>query len=380
MVTPRCGRRSRPRIGWPTAPLVLLMIALAPPPTATAQDPAAAAGVTWWGSLTADPVRFASLPMSFEEAISPPPGKWQASFAVEYFNLWFGSWHTGVIHREFGLQGTPLNPWELRTLERRHPDDPFFRLDVEGWRGRLTVARGLGHGLGVVVDVPWIQIGAPRWDAISSKFHELFGLPVGDRNDIARGQTLIYIRGRDRDRHIEAWNELNGSGLGDLRLTVNGPLGGWLGGRHAWAVSVEAPTGARGTLRGSGGWDLGARWFGTWSWRSSRLRLGAGYTKLARSGTFLGVQRADTWHALGEWLLPVGRADSLMVGFTLHTSPLHDFTDAHPAAPSLVLDLGWGFPVGNGRRIELSIAENVTGDGTAPDLVLRIRVVGAPRR
>ncbi|MCG6961826.1 MAG: hypothetical protein LJE95_00995, partial [Acidobacteria bacterium] len=69
---------------------------------------------SWWGTLTADPVRFASLPMSFEEAVTPPPGRWQASFAVEYFNLWFGSWHTAVIHRVLGLQGTPLNPRELR--------------------------------------------------------------------------------------------------------------------------------------------------------------------------------------------------------------------------------------------------------------------------
>lgn len=332
----------------------------------------------WWAFVSADPVRFSSLPLSFEEALAPAQGQWQTSFSIEYFNLWFGSWHTAVIHREFGLQGTPLNRWELRMLERRHPEDAIFRLDAEGWLGRLTVAHGLGHGLAAVIDVPWIQVGAPQWDAISEEFHKLFGLRVGDRADIARSQTLIYIRGADRSQSIEAWDELNGAGLGDVRLTVNGPLGGWLGGSHRWAVSLEAPTGSETTLRGSGGWDAGARWFGTWGWGKARIRLAAGFTKLAASGSFLGVERSNTWHALGEYVRPMGRSQTFMAGLSLHTSPIREFTDSEPGDPSLVLDLGWGFRVGRRHRLEIALAENVTGQGTAPDFVFHVRLVRSP--
>jgi hypothetical protein len=334
----------------------------------------------WWGPVAVDPLRFASLPLSFEEAVRPAPGRWKASFPAAYFNLWSGSWHTGIIHREFGLRGKPLSPWELRTLERRHPNDAIYRLDVEGWVGRLALARGLGHGLGLVVDVPWIQIGAPRWDAISERFHQVLGLSMGDRGFIANGQTLVYIRGLDRDRVIEGWRELNGSGLGDARLTVNGSLGRWLGGRHTWALSLEAPTGGEGTLRGSGGWDLGARWFGSWRLRTATLRLAAGYTRLSTSGTFLGAERSDTWHVLGAYLRPVGAVSTLMAGLSFHTSPLSRFTDAKPGDPSLVFDLGWGFDLGEGYRLEAAVIEDVTAIGTAPDIVFQVRLVVVPGR
>ena len=336
----------------------------------------------WWGFVSIDPIRFASLPLSFEELVRPAPGEWQASVTAEYFNLWSGSWHTGIIHREFDLRGQPLNPWELRTLERRHPEDAIYRLDVEGWQSRLTLAHGFGGGLGLVVDVPWIQIGAPRWDGISEQFHQVFGLDMGDRRFIANGGTLVYIRGTDRSRVIEAWDELNGSGIGDIRITLNGPLGPWLGGNHSWAVSVETPTGDEGTLRGSGGWDVGARWFGTWKWGPANLKFAAGYTRLSRSGTFLGVERSDTWHVLGAYLRPIGRSQTLMAGLSFHTSPLSQFTDSMPGDPSLVFDVGWGLRLGTRHRLETSITENITSAGTAPDIVLRVRIVrsGRPAR
>lgn len=360
--------------------LVPIALAVAALLTSTAAAQTSRRTPDWWGFVSADPVRFSSLPLSFEEALAPARGQWQTSFSLEYFNLWFGSWHTAVIHREFGLQGTPLNPWELRTLERRHPEDAIFRLDAEGWQGRMTVSRGLAHGLALVIDVPWIQVGAPQWDAISEGFHRLFGLRVGDRADIARSQTLIYVRGADRSQAIEAWDELNESGLGDLRVTLNGPLGSWLGGRHQWALSVEAPTGSEGTLLGSGGWDLGARWFGTWGWGKASLRFAAGYSRLDSSGSFLGVERSNTWSALGAYVRPVGRSHTLMAGLSLRTSPLDAFTDAEPADPSLVLDVGWGFRLGAAHRLEIAVAENVTGQGTAPDFVFHLRIVRAAGR
>jgi len=367
----QAGRRS----WWCLVLTLVLLPTLAAGGAGAQETRAAPASPAWWGFVSADPIRFSSLPLSLEEAVKPPSGSWKMSLSLSYFNLWFGSWHTAIIHREFGLEGRPLEPWELRTLERRHPRDAIFRLDAEGWQAHFTAARGMGHGMGLVVDLPWTTVGAPRWDAISVDFHKLFGLRVGDRTDIARGQTLIYIRGRDRSRVVERWDDLDRAGLGDLRLTLNGPLGTWLGGSHRWAVSVEAPTGAANTLNGSGGWDLGVRWFGNWWWNRSQVRLAAGYTHLDRSGSFLGVERNDTWNAIGAWLYPVREASTLMASLEIHTSPLADFTDGQPGDPSVVFNVGWGLWLDGGHRLEMALSENITGQGTAPDFVLHIRVI-----
>ncbi len=324
-----------------------------------------------------DPLRLASLPMSFDEFLETAPGRWRVAFSSVYFNLWDGSWHTGAIHREFGLEGKPLAPWELRTLERRHPEDPIYRVDVEGWVARLQVSRGMGAGLTVSLSLPWVTVGRPNWDQISKAFHESLGLHVGDRRIFAPGRTLVYVRGRDRSTAIEGWDDLEGSRMGDTRVMVSGP--GWNvgGGAGRWAVALEAPTGEQGTLGGSCGWDLGLRYALTWSRGPSQWRAAAGFSRLDPGGSFLGVRRTDTWHLTAGWRHAFRRGSQVLADVALATSPLADFTDTAPGEPSLTVGLGGRFDLGRDLALTVAVTENMTSAGSAPDVVLGLRLEGA---
>jgi len=332
----------------------------------------------WPGFENADPLRFASSPMSFEEGLGLDRGSWFLSFSAGYFNLWDGSWHTAVIHREFGLEGQPLEPWELRLLELRHPEDGIYRVDVEGWVARLYAARGVGHGLTVSVSAPWVTVGVPKWDAISRVAHEVLGLHVGDRDVIASGQTLFYIRNRNRDGEVERWDELDGSGPGDLRLALSGGVGRVVGGTGRWAISVEAPTGDDEGLAGSGGWDVGARYFQTWATKASEYRMGFGFTWLDPAGSLLGVKRSNTWHVATDWRHELRKGSQIFASLSYDTSPLSGYTDTAPGEPALAVTFGGRFRVGRKTRLSVALSENATSAGSTPDFVLRFRIERAP--
>ncbi|MFI5166829.1 MAG: DUF3187 family protein [Thermoanaerobaculales bacterium] len=324
----------------------LLALALVSRPTAAQVDP-------WGSQIFPDPLRFNSLPLEPSQAVVPPAGEWQISAASGYFNVWQTTWHTGATHRDPALVGKPLTEAELRLLETNFPHDQFYFIDVEGWREDLSASVGLGDGYALTGRVPWIHIGGPVWDTIAEDFHRIFGLSDQRRNLFSHGQTVVYARGNHGK--IEHWAEENGSGLGDSSLAVTGPLGHWLGADHRWVAALQVPTGEAGTLRGSGGWDAGLRWFGTWGGERRQVRFGLGYTWLDPNGSWLGVKRDNTWHALAEAHVPLG-ALTLRYSLRFDSSPLASFTDSVLGMPSSYWMLGvlgrlphsawWAFDLG----------------------------------
>lgn len=320
----------------------------------------------------ADPLRLASAPPSLEElGFAVVPG-WSARLELAYFNLWSGTWHTGTIHKEFGLLGTPLQRWELRTLEERHSADAIHRYDLEGWVGSLILARRLASGVALSLTVPWLEVGRPHWDQASKSFHRAVGLDLARRDWFPRGQTILYAYYGGRT--IEAWEELNGGRLGDLTLTASGPLGTWLGAEQRWAVALQAPVGRRGTLAGSGGWDGGMRWGAQWQGRRSAVTAGAGYTWLDGGGNFLGARRAHTaWAQVGGayragrrvWVEASARADS---------SPLRRFSPSAVGREAVRLTLGAAWPTGRQRWVRVELGENLPMLGAAPDFTLGVGV------
>jgi Protein of unknown function (DUF3187) len=351
------------------ATLVALLVVLLPLADAHAQPVPAS-----WSTPLADPLRVASLPLDPAQATAIPPGRWQVSLASAYFNLWSGSWHTATIHKEFGLVGQPITDEELRTLEARHPHDEIWRLDVEGVLTEVTFARGLAGGLSFTLEVPWLEVGRPHWDAISQDVHRALGWNEASRDLFPRGQTLFYVWDPREGRAIERRQDLTGSGIGDVALALSGPAGEAFGLEHRWVVAVEAPTGARDTLEGSGGWDYGARWFATREGRRTRLRLGAGYTWLARSGSFLGVRRSNTWHLYADWQRRTGRLWSLLLSTRLDSSPLADFTKGDPGKASFIVVGGLRRSLGRGGWLAFALGENLPPYGASPDFTLHLQV------
>jgi hypothetical protein len=307
----------------------------------------------WASAPLPDPLRMASLPLDPAQAVIPPRGVWQISLAGAYFNVMHSTWHAAAIHREFGLQRQPFEPWEVATLAFRHAADQFYFVDLEGVQTELRIHAGLGGGFAVALSIPWVEVGAPNWDAIPEDFHERFGLSSVRRRPFPRGQSIVVVRGADG--MVERFEDIVGSGLGDASVAVTGRLGSWLGGEQQWVVAVEAPTGERDTVWGSGGWDAGLRWFGTWGGERRQVRFGLGYTWLDGAGSWLGVHRSNTWHAVAEAHVPLGPLIARCL-VRLDSSPLSGFTSSETGNPALYWTLGvlgdlareawWAFDVG----------------------------------
>ena len=222
-----------------------------------------------------------------------------------------------------------------------------------------------------MLQVPWIDIGSPRWDAVPERFHTSIGIGNMRRDYFPRGQTTVYVRGR-RGTVSRLGNRESGQGLGDLALSLSGPAGAWLGAEHRWAVSVEAPTGERDTLRGSGGWDAGARWFATWGSGRREARLGLGFTRLDPAGSWLGVERDDTWHAQADLRHPLAGALDWRLALRLDTSPLASFTDSDVGDTSFYWLVGVLAPVGRSGFVAVDLGENYPLTAHVPDFSFHV--------
>jgi hypothetical protein len=338
---------------------------------------AAAAELPLRVGATPDPLRSASLPFDPVTAAELRPGEWRVEVSAAYANLWQGTWQTAAIHAELGRWRQPVGSDELREIERRYPNTDMYRVDLEAWRTDVIVQRGFGSGLVLTVDVPWLDVGTPHWDAVGEWWHAHLGMPSANRPLFPRSQTLLYVYGPAGT--IEQRGALDGGGVGDVSCSLGAPLGEVAGAASRIVVAVEAPTGKAGTLRGSGGWDAGLRWVATWRWDSGRLRLGAGYTWLDSHGSLLGVERADTAHG---WLgaeQSLGKGWQATASFSYESSPLARITHTALGQPAALLRLGLGRRLGDRSWWALDMDQDWYNVGVAPDYGFRLTFGTATR-
>ncbi|MDX1583620.1 MAG: DUF3187 family protein, partial [Thermoanaerobaculia bacterium] len=305
-------------------------------------------------------------------------GEWAQTISVTQFNAWDVSWHTRARHRDLGRQRERVLGEELRYIEEAFPDDNAWHIDLEGWRTDLYVSRGIGD-LTLSAAIPWIEIGGPNWDKFAEGFHSTFGLNRLGREQFPRSETFLYLKSAGNETIIEARDGLNRSGLGDVTFAVGAPLGERWHGTHQVVGTVQAPLGESGTLLGSGGWDLGVTWYGTWRGSVSTYKLAAGYTWLDPGGSFLGTDRSEH---LGHLLLDIDRP--LWFGFhgsagvRIDSSPLLEVMEADPGYPatfyrfSLLREVAgtWvGFTFGNALLPQTGLEADWTVSLTAGNLL-----------
>ncbi|MCK5379637.1 MAG: DUF3187 family protein, partial [Acidobacteria bacterium] len=323
-----------------------------------------------------DPIRAASLPFDLSFPAPTADGRWNVTAGLAWFNTWSTVWELTQVHQDFGFDNTttPI-PAEFRTLEDQYPSEQFHFIDIEGNLLELSATRGLPGGWSIGVRVPWMTIGRPKWDGFIDQWHSWFGLTNSNRNFFPRSENLLYIRGRDG---VIEEVELGGSGLGDISVSLATPGLELIGGRHRAVVALEAPTGKTGTLRGSGGWDLGLRLKSTWTWRRSRLQAAAGFNVLDDHGDLLGIPRADTWFAGTSYEFRLGRRWTATAAASFESSPLADFTDGEAGEPALFRVLALALDLGPGWLAEMQYGTNKDGMGIAPDTAFRLVVVFTP--
>lgn len=129
-------------------------------------------------------------------------------------------------------------------------------LDGETYRALLGLRYGLSDRVQLGIDVPYLAHSGGTFDRIVERFHEITGLPNGERdrqgnNDLEYAYTLdgtpVYLVDRSR------------SGLGDPRLSAAFALSGY-GANSPRSVALHAslklPSGESSSLLGSGGTDL----------------------------------------------------------------------------------------------------------------------------
>lgn len=129
------------------------------------------------------------------------------------------------------------------------------RLDMEVARVGLRWARGLGSGVEVGAEIPWLWLGGGSFDGFIIRYHRALGLPNGDRDRVGRGEFGYWISANGH-RYAPA----GGGGFGDAVIGFKwavpspGPL------RLATRGLAKLPTGApeRGLGSGSADGSLGA--------------------------------------------------------------------------------------------------------------------------
>ena len=320
---------------------------------------------------TGDPLRAASLPFEPVHATLLPRGVWSVTATVGYANVWSVSDEVVLLHEAVGRSGEPLVSEKLRLLEQLAPGEDLRALDLEGWRTDLFASWGVHERVTVTLQVPFIVIGRPGWDGVAEWWHDLTGLPNAGRETFPRGASLFYLHGPGGT--VERRRDLDGSGLGDVAFAAATRLGRGLGAEHRVVVALEAPTGARDTLRGSGGWDAGVRWLAVWEWSRVDVVGGAGLTWTSDDGTLLGVPRADPWHLMAglDWRFWRGLAATLRVAY--ERSPLDGFAGGRAGAPALSERIGVVAPLGRDGWVSFELAED-SASGVAPDFGFHLAV------
>jgi hypothetical protein len=325
----------------------------------------------WLPSGNPDPLRSASLPVEAAEAVIPAPGRWEVRLSMGTFNLWDACPEVVTVRRELGLHRQSVSAAELRELERLYPGRDIWLLDVEGWRTDLFVSHSLGARAALNLHVPWIDIGRPHQDGLAEGWHRLTGLPNAARDLFSRDETLVYLHGR---RGTIERRDLGGWGVGDVAAALALAVGTRARAEHRLVLVAQAPTGRRDGLRGSGGWDFGARWFSAWYGPRTSWLAGIGYTRLDPEGDLLGVRRADLWHLAGSVFFHLWRQLEASYRVTLESSPLACFTAGAPGDPALFMRFGLAAALARSGWLALEMGQNWPGAGIAPDFSFHLTV------
>lgn len=323
-----------------------------------------------------DVMRLASLPFELGDAMDVGEGEWRITASVSYANLWNHTRNLVEYHREVGRVGLPVSSEELAALAARHPDEYYQVLDVEAWWTQVWVQRGLGRGVTLTLQVPFLDVGRPHWDAIAERWHEWFSLPHFNRHEFPRGQTLVYIKGPGGT--VER-RDLARSGLGDASLSVAVPAGEWLGARHRAIFAIEAPTGKRDTLHGSGGWDAGARLLSQWEGNRISFLSGLGYTWPSSRGTLLGFERSNVWHTMVGFDWRIWRSLLVMARFQWERSLLAEAAGDRLAEPAFFKRFGIAVPLSSGTWLSFDLGQDSIRNGLGPDYSFHLTVGGRPR-
>jgi hypothetical protein len=246
-----------------------------------------------------------------------------------------------------------------------------LRLDGETTRLAFTYRYGLADKLDISIEAPYVWHQSGSLDSIIDGWHDVFGLPDGERRMQAQDQLEIFYS----DSQASPVNVTqNVAGIGDIRLLLGWVLSEQEGRSTALRLGVKLPTGESDTLLGSGGTDFS-------------LGLAGDVAGLWGKSSLSGFYRANITY-LGEPDLLADRYNDLVgqlsfgLGLSVHEnvdlsaqsrirSAVYDSDIENLGDVSAALTFGAMFKVSKDYRLVLSVGEDIKA-GSAPDVSFQI--------
>lgn len=126
-------------------------------------------------------------------------------------------------------------------------------MDFESYHLRFALLYGLNENWALKLDIPYIYYGSGFLDSTVDNWHDIFGLPEGNRPDVSNNQFNIFY-GRDGKTVIDL--DESGGGLGDIQFAVARKI--IKNSQTAVSVwtSIDLPTGEASKLRGNDASDI----------------------------------------------------------------------------------------------------------------------------
>ena len=252
------------------------------------------------------------------------------------------------------------------TSQLESAGDEYLALDVENYRYELGLRYRRDNWFGQV-NIPMIANRGGELDGAIDDFHDLFGLPDGDRKDLPKDDINVeYIR----DGKVEYSQDKSSSGLADISLA----LGYQLTEATRYFVGIELPTGSESDYSGNEAVD-----FATWLTHETLINaelsiyglLGVSFP--GDDGNLQGLLVDEIWVAqLGtQYFFNDGIAGTVQLDWH---SQVIDGSDLTAFGDSLQIQLGLGFlKLFDNHRLDLFFSEDIKVE-SAPDISFGIRL------
>ena len=252
-------------------------------------------------------------------------------------------------------------------------DDELIVLDGETYVATLGLRYGLAEHLQVGFDLPWVWQSKGFLDSFIEDFHDLFGLPNGDRNNMPKDKINYLYSSSDGDDFLL---DEEANSIGDIRLLAAWQ---WLDTEQAAAslqASIKAPTGDSDKFTGSGGWDIS---LALSAQRDFPLEKGGASLWGGLGGSWLDdgdvlQSRTENWAASG-WL-GAGWSPLDWLGLKLQLdshSALYDSDLKEIGNAALMLTMGGTLGLGEATALDIGVGEDLA-TSTSPDVVFHLNL------
>ena len=250
-------------------------------------------------------------------------------------------------------------------------------MDGETYRQALTLRHGLGDGWEYLLDIPAVSHSGGVFDGFIENWHDVFGLPQGERDRAPRDRlALLYADGGgtrvDIDRRVFS--------LGDASLGVGYALPSPPFPNDGMAVRavVKLPSGDAGSLAGSGGLSASA-----WAETSGALpgsAVSRRWLYAATLGALVGEAPASL-SAIGGRFIAFGRLGvtwralenlHLTAQIDAYSSPYGASALSPLSDAAVMLGFGGTLRLTEGTALEVAVTEDDGARHAAPDIGLHV--------